>query len=473
MMRFCEELLEFNFRSAVIIALTYYMQPNFDYSCKEKTPFVLMNHVIWSTLGTRGKISFSDGIIEWNECKISFNQIISIHHLDQPVQCTGNGNVKILSNTVKLLKASKEGNFILLTYLSEKDRINQIFCELSGSKPPSRPQRKPVLFVLNPFGGTKVASKLFNRLIKPLIILSSLPFELLETAHAKHATAIAHNLDISKYSAIVCVSGDGVFHEIINGLFTRKDWKNVVNIPLGIIGAGTGNAISQNLDLNSPVRAFLAILNNNTSPLDIFSYYQPGIKSVQFSHLSITWGLIADLDIESEAYRWLGSERFTVAALIRLINFRTYTGTLYALPFESSSYHQDINEIPKDYKNWPVCVQGDFKMFLASNYSWLSKDFKVSNSETLDSGSMQLVWSTNLSSFQGLSVLLNPSDGEWIKRPEFTTLRAKSFVLEPGPFSSSCSRTSTRGILDVSGEVVPYETIMVTVYSGLAKIFVH
>jgi sphingosine kinase len=393
-------------------------------------------NIVWSTPGTKGNITFSTDI-EWNQTKISQKQIISIHYFDQLISHTGNRNVDILSNTVNLLQYRKEGNYLLLTYLTDNDLIYQIFCELKGSKPQialsDRASRNPVLFILNPFGGTKAASKLFNRLIKPLIRVTELPFELLETTHAKHAVTVAHSFDFDKYSAIVCISGDGVFHEIINGLFTRKDWKNIINIPLGIIGAGTGNAISQNLGLNCPERAFLAILNNKTSPLDIFSYYQPGDHGVQFSHLSVAWGLIADLDIESEAYRWLGSERFTVAALIRLINFRTYTGSLYVLPFESStsSIHQvkDINAIAKDYKNWPVRVEGDFKMFLASNYSWLSKEFKVSNSETLDSGSMQLVWSTNLSTFQGLSVLLNPSDGEWINRPEITSMKAKSFVL--------------------------------------------
>lgn len=402
-----------------------------------------MNRVIWSTLGTKGIINFSTEI-EWNGSKISCNHLISFNYFDKPVCSTGKGNYKILLNTVELLKIQKDGKYLLLTYLSQTDLICQIFCELNESKPlelfsPKGNVRKPVLFILNPFGGTKAASKLFDRLIKPLIIISSLPYELmgkylilnLETTHSKHAVSIAHDLDLDKYSGIVSISGDGVFHEIINGLFTRPDWRNIIDIPLGIIGAGTANAMSQNLNLNNPVRAFLAILKGKTTLLDIFSYYQPN-HGTQFSHLSVGWGLIADLDIESESYRWLGSERFTVAALIRLMNFRTYSGTIYVLPAEKCSNNDkiyDINKFPVDYQTWPIRVEGNFKMFLASNFPWISKDFKVSTNESLNSGSMHVIWSHSLSTFQGLSVLLNPSKGEWINRPEFSNVFAKSLVL--------------------------------------------
>ena len=39
-----------------------------------------------------------------------------------------------------------------------------------------------------------------------------------------------------------------------------------------------------------------------------------------FSFLSVTWGLLADIDIESERFRSLGGARFTVEAVARLIS---------------------------------------------------------------------------------------------------------------------------------------------------------
>lgn len=51
-----------------------------------------------------------------------------------------------------------------------------------------------------------------------------------------------------------------------------------------------------------------------------------------FSFLSIGWGLISDVDIESERLRTLGHQRFAIWSVHRIISLRTYHGTLSYLP---------------------------------------------------------------------------------------------------------------------------------------------
>lgn len=51
-----------------------------------------------------------------------------------------------------------------------------------------------------------------------------------------------------------------------------------------------------------------------------------------FSFLSIGWGLISDIDIESERLRMLGYQRFTIWSFHRIISLRTYHGTVSYLP---------------------------------------------------------------------------------------------------------------------------------------------
>lgn len=53
---------------------------------------------------------------------------------------------------------------------------------------------------------------------------------------------------------------------------------------------------------------------------------------IMFSFLSVGWGLMADIDIESERLRALGGQRFTIWAVHRLISLRTYRGRLSYLP---------------------------------------------------------------------------------------------------------------------------------------------
>jgi sphingosine kinase len=45
-----------------------------------------------------------------------------------------------------------------------------------------------------------------------------------------------------------------------------------------------------------------------------------------FSFLSISWGIMADVDIESEKYRRLGAVRFTIGGLARILSKLKFSG---------------------------------------------------------------------------------------------------------------------------------------------------
>lgn len=49
-------------------------------------------------------------------------------------------------------------------------------------------------------------------------------------------------------------------------------------------------------------------------------------NQILFSFLSVGWGLLADIDIESERLRAIGGQRFTIWTIARLIGLRTYKG---------------------------------------------------------------------------------------------------------------------------------------------------
>ncbi len=58
------------------------------------------------------------------------------------------------------------------------------------------------------------------------------------TERVLHAKEIGQTVDTKQYDAIVTVSGDGLMHELVNGLLDRDDWLDASLIPLGIIPAG-------------------------------------------------------------------------------------------------------------------------------------------------------------------------------------------------------------------------------------------
>jgi len=57
------------------------------------------------------------------------------------------------------------------------------------------------------------------------------------TKERYHAKNIVHSLDLNAYDAIVTISGDGIIHEVVNGLLSRKDADQIV-IPIGVIPGG-------------------------------------------------------------------------------------------------------------------------------------------------------------------------------------------------------------------------------------------
>ncbi|XP_014817665.1 PREDICTED: sphingosine kinase 2-like [Calidris pugnax] len=67
------------------------------------------------------------------------------------------------------------------------------------------------------------------------------------------------------------------------------------------------------------------------SPLDLVSVTTASGTRV-FSFLSVAWGLVADVDIESERLRRLGPARFALGTVTRLLALHTYRGRLSYLP---------------------------------------------------------------------------------------------------------------------------------------------
>lgn len=59
------------------------------------------------------------------------------------------------------------------------------------------------------------------------------------TSHSGHAAEIGEKMDISNLDVVVCVSGDGTVHELINGIGRRSDATHVLSkVSIATILAG-------------------------------------------------------------------------------------------------------------------------------------------------------------------------------------------------------------------------------------------
>ena len=211
---------------------------------------------------------------------------------------------------------------------------------------------KRLLVIINPYSGKKNAQAIANRSLLPMLQQAGMEYEVLLTRHAGHAREVVRQEASDRWKGIVCISGDGLMYEVMNGLFDRADWREALEcLAFGVVPAGSGNGLTRSLlhlqreqyhsethDLSAAVNA----ARGSTRPMDLMYVETPMYGRLSFLHLS--WGLISDIDIDSEVIRWMGSIRFTIYALLKIIQFKTYRGRLSYIPCDPE-YTEDTKQI--------------------------------------------------------------------------------------------------------------------------------
>ncbi|KAL2244832.1 UNVERIFIED_CONTAM: Sphingosine kinase 1 [Sesamum indicum] len=377
-----------------------------------------------------------------------------------------------------------------------------------------RPKR---LFIfVNPYGGKKSASKIFVSDVKPLLDDANVEYTIQETKHRFHAKEVVQSLDLAKYDGIVCVSGDGILVEVLNGLLVRGDWDIAIRIPLGVVPAGTGNGMVKSLldsrgQPCSPFNATLAIIRGHKRSLDVATISQGDTRF--FSLLMLAWGLVADIDIESEIYRWMGSARLDFYALQRIFGLRNYNGSICFVPapgYESYGEPLDLEKEvivegesqmtsddrpvstreygyrgPKvDIKslNWRK-IDGPFVSIWLHNVPWGGENTLAAPDAEFSDGCLDLVMIKDCPKCSLLKLMTGLNDGSHVKSPHVSYLKVKAFILQPGTRTDDPTKG---GIIDVDGEVLArgrgaykweekslmsYGKLLIKVDQGLATLF--
>lgn len=205
---------------------------------------------------------------------------------------------------------------------------------------------KPLLILLNPKSGKGKGRVMFQKQMAPVLKEAEAQYELVVTTHANYAREMVKQRKdlVQKYSGIIVASGDGLLFEVINGMMERTDWRVLSrNLPVGIVPCGSGNGLAKSIAhlYNEPfepkpiINATLTCVSGQSAPLDVVrvELKAQGNLTEMYSFLSVGWGIIADIDIESEKLRSIGAPRFTLWSIHRLVRLRTYKGKVSYLPW--------------------------------------------------------------------------------------------------------------------------------------------
>ncbi|XP_007958045.1 sphingosine kinase 1 [Orycteropus afer afer] len=278
------------------------------------------------------------------------------------------------------------------------------------------PQPCRVLVLLNPRGGKGKALPLFWSHVQPLLAEANVSFTLVLTERRNHARELVREEDLGRWDALVVMSGDGLMHEVVNGLMERPDWEIAIRKPLCSLPAGSANALAASVNHYSGygqvakeellTNCTLLLCRGLLAPMNLLSLHTAsGLRL--FSVLSLAWGFVADVDLESEKYRRLGEMRFTLGTFLRLVSLRTYQGRLAYLPVGKTACGRPASPaldqrgpgntllVPLDQPvpaHWTVVPEQDFVLVLALLHSHLGNDMFAAPMGRCAAGTMHLFY---------------------------------------------------------------------------------
>ncbi|XP_005884290.1 PREDICTED: sphingosine kinase 1 [Myotis brandtii] len=338
-----------------------------------------------------------------------------------------------------------------------------------------------VLVLLNPRGGKGKGLQLFRSHVQPLLAQADVSYRLMLTGECPPTPRTEHPLTgPSSIATWLSQAQAAVFPQVVNGLMERPDWETAIRKPLCSLPAGSGNALAASVNHYAGYEQVTNedLLNNCTlllcrrrlAPMNLLSLrMESGLRV--FSVLSLAWGFIADVDIESEKFRRLGEMRFTVGTLLRLAALRVYRGQLAYLPAERVASkvpaspaldrqdHQgpvDTHLVPLEEPvpaHWTVVPEQDFVLVLALLHSHLGSEMFAAPMGHRAAGAMHLFYvRAGVSRAMLLRLFLAMEKGRHMECdcPYLVYVPVVAFRLEP---------KDGKGMFAVDGELMVSEAV--------------
>ncbi|KAI8102529.1 hypothetical protein M9435_006127 [Picochlorum sp. BPE23] len=279
--------------------------------------------------------------------------------------------------------------------------------------------KKKILIIMNPKSGTGNAEALIEKYALPVLQAAQARIDKIVTKAPRHATEIAKDVTVGKYDVIMSAGGDGTFHEIVQGLLDRVDWEDCVSkVHLVQIPCGSGNALAASTGIWDVSSAAYTAIKGRVSRMDVASIIQPKTRRRLYSFLSVTYGLVANLDIGTEHLRWMGGNRFIWGAIQEIFSQKTYPVTISLLKetaagrvpaqghkappldvlsslLDSEGNVKGVDTDDRKSKSivWDEEIDGTVQLFTLSNMPWLDMNFNLHPHAKLDQGTFNFLYS--------------------------------------------------------------------------------
>ncbi|EEC11624.1 ceramide kinase, putative, partial [Ixodes scapularis] len=184
----------------------------------------------------------------------------------------------------------------------------------------SRPRR--LLVLVNPFGGRKRAPRIYQRKVAPIFQLAGIAVQLVSNETEHYAGVRQCGCPLAR-CRVVCVGGDGMVNEVVNGVLLRSQRDAGVEandagaclrpaaLKVGVIPAGSTDAlVCTTTGEDSPTTSALLIVMGAEVAVDVASIHC-GDRLVRYSAGFLSYGFFGDNIKASEKFRWMGPLRYS------------------------------------------------------------------------------------------------------------------------------------------------------------------
>ena len=293
----------------------------------------------------------------------------------------------------------------------ENDAIKNVILENNDE------EYKKILVIINPNSGRGNTEDIFLTKIKPYFAQHSK--HKIDSWISKYPSHIEYYIqnnkhNLKKYNSIIVLGGDGTVSMTLNSLI-----KNQMEIPLGIIPAGSGNGLMRSIfyerckETYNKVDCYKLAEEQTIKKVDTISV--SSMTGQLTSLLAISWGIISDLDINTEFLRCLGNFRFDLGAIWGILRKNKYVGTL--------SYKNEEGEYIK--------ITDNFLHFWACNSAYASETTKSSPNSMFSDGYIYISYVLGgVSRIELAKIMLGLADGKFIEHPSVHYIKTTNFRLE-------------------------------------------
>jgi diacylglycerol kinase family enzyme len=332
-------------------------------------------------------------------------------------------------------------------------------------------ERRQFLVLLNPVSGTGSAKHVYDSVVKKMFDEARIDAQLIITERMNHASDIVASeaFDLKSFDAVVVIGGDGLLYEVINGIAKRPTdgMELLKSIPIAPIPGGTGNGLAKSVlfeshdELYGVCAATFIAIKGKPCPLDLSMVMTKDEKL--FSFLTMSWGLISDVDIGSEGLRCLGELRLYLAAVYYIACRRSYKGRLlmHMRDVEDSEHTKsediesqgcdrifgDSDFIADTPRGHLKIVEGTFQLIWVVQTPYAASTMYVGPGVELSDGIFTIYVVQDMSTMELLRLLIDVDTGAHVNARGVQTYKAYSYRIEPffGGGDAGNGRVDTAG----------------------------